>query len=492
MEVTPRHWVGVAAVTAVSCLFALGLRYTPDSLHYLAVARGLLSGAGLSGTLLAVDLPIPRPLDLWPPLYPLALAAGLGAGLGPDATAMLVNVLSMALLSGALFSLAPAGQGARYTWSCAALIILYRPFGHVVTYAWSEPLCIALLALALALEVRSGTARSGKWLSFWTGVALGAAVLTRYAAAFALPALGVERLLRMREDPGARRHHLMELLALGAGWLLLVAPWLARNLSLFGGLLGTPHAPRSEGFIDSLLSGVSTLLGDASFGAFGLLCVTSVPWLSGRAPPKSLQGLRPAALLSVSYFLCLFWTATRTHMDALDNRLLAPMGVGLIPLIAAVLVEILQRTEIWRAPSLAVTGLILIAGHLWSPVRERLNHPRRGLASLRKMITPVPDWVETHVTERDLLLGPQLWFVHPFSPAPVVAHGYPERGLMTLASLGPFLKQHRHAYERFFWLDVKPPPVSSEEFEVVEVERLATNPYWSTVWNTVWRIRLRE
>jgi hypothetical protein len=492
-------WIGVLAVSAVCLLFSLGLQYTPDSLHYLSVAHGVASGEGLTGSLLAVDLPIPRPLDLWPPLYPLALAAGLGLGLGADAAAILVNVLSMALLAAALFRLAPAGRQGRYLWTCAALIILYRPFCHVVGYAWSEPLCVALLAVVLAIEVRAGDASRLEWISFWEGVTLGGAVLTRYAALFVLPGLVLSRLLRLREQPRAWRAHAAGLALLGAGALLVITPWLVRNLRLFGGLLGTPHVARDDRVIDSLLSGVNTLLGDASYGAFGLLCLASVLGLglsahrsAGGAPASLLQRMRPAALVSLSYAVFLFFMAARTHMDTLDNRLLAPLGVGLIPLASALLVELLERAALWRAPVLMTTGVLVIAGHLWAPVRERMKRPLHGLEQLRERIAPLPDWVAGHVTERDLLLGPQLWYVHPFSPAPVMAHGYPERGFMTAETLGPFLKEHRRAYERFFWVDVKPPPVSLEEFEIIPVAQLAREGYWSTVWNAVWRIQPRD
>ncbi|NVJ00912.1 hypothetical protein HV824_22730 [Myxococcus sp. AM009] len=485
-------WPGVFGVTAAFSLFCLGVEYTPDSLHYLSVARGLVSGSGLSGTLLAVDTAMPRPLDLWPPLFPMAWAALLW--LGPDAAVITLHLLCFAALAAALFSMAPEGQGARYLWTCAVLIVLYRPFGHVAAAAWSEPLCVALLALALAREVR-GADSAGR--SFLVGALLGLAVLTRYAALFVLPGLLWWRFVRAREAGGARRHA-VHALALGAGLGLVVAPWFVRNVALFGRALGPPRAPRGVGLVSSLLSGVDTLLGEASFGAFGVLCVAATVWLLMRAPrgvlrehlpDAALERLRPAALMAVSYVAGLFWTATRTQMDTLDGRLLAPLGVGLVPVTAAVLVSLVERSRLMSPPVLVTTGVVVVAGHLWAPLHARVRQPRQGFNHLRERIAPLPAWVEAHVTERDLLLGPQLWWVHPFARAPVVADGYPERGFLTRQTLGPYLRQHGAAYERFFWFDTRPPPVDAAAFEAVEVARLEMNAYWSTVWNTVWEIR---
>lgn len=71
----------------------------------------------------------------------------------------------------------------------------------------------------------------------------------------------------------------------------------------------------------------------------------------------------------------------------------------------------------------------------------------------------------------------------------MVADGYPERGFLTRQTLGPYLRRHGAAYERLFWFDTRPPPVDAAAFEAVEVARLETDAYWSTVWNTVWEIR---
>lgn len=495
MDVRAVRWLCILLVVGALGLFSLGLQYTPDSLHYLSVARGLVSGWGLAGDLLAVDTPMPRPLDLWPPLFPMAWAALLW--LGPDAAVITLHVLCFAVLAAALFSMAPAGQGARYVWTCTVLIVLYRPFGHVAGAAWSEPLCIALLAAAVALEVRASGGGPTLGRSFWTGVLLGLAVLTRYAALFALPGLLLWRFIQAREERGAARRHVLGVLALVVGLVGVVTPWCLRNIALFGSALGPPRAPRTQGLVASLLVGVDTLLGDASFGAFGLLCLMCLLWLllpalRGATSPEPFQALRPAALVAAAYVLGLFWTMTRTHTDDPDNRLFAPLGVGLLPVTAAVLVSLLERSTLMRKPVLVSTSLLLVAGHLWAPLRELARRPHQGLPFLRDRFAPVASWVEANVTERDLLLGPQLWWVYPFSRAPVVAHGYPERGFMTAQTLGPYLKQHGGAYERLFWIDVKPPPVAPEEFEVVERARLDPGPYWSSVWNAAWEIRPRH
>lgn len=142
-QVSPVVFVALA-VLAMGLLLA-GIRaavgLTPDSVAYVAAARSLANGHGLT-------LPGGGPMIHFPPLYPALLAAaGLVAGVDPLVAATWLNVAlfgANVLLIGGVLARTLRSPGLAVFGTFAALTTL--PMLRVHSMAWSEPLCCGCCA----------------------------------------------------------------------------------------------------------------------------------------------------------------------------------------------------------------------------------------------------------------------------------------------------------------------------------------------------------
>jgi len=185
--------------------------YAEDSVHYVAVAQGLLAGHGYSFW--------GGPPDAYvSPGYPVFLAAVFH--LFPASPLGAVR-LAQAVLGAATAALAAGWVGLL----AGVLVALYPPFIWSTGSILTEVLFLFLLMAYLALHARLLAAPRGsapRWVAAGAGVMAGLAILTRPEAA-ALPlVIGALVYLRRR-------------LATGLGTLLLAAavvnlPWWIRNL----------------------------------------------------------------------------------------------------------------------------------------------------------------------------------------------------------------------------------------------------------------------
>ncbi|MEO1088988.1 MAG: glycosyltransferase family 39 protein, partial [Acidobacteriota bacterium] len=196
---------------------------------YLALAEGwadLWRGGG--GDALSRALGDGR----WPPLHPMALAAGLSTpGL---AGARGIGWLLSAFTTGLVYALGRRlvePSAARVGALVHALAPAFVFYSHTL---WSENLALflALAGLVLAVDARrTGDVRSRRaaTLAAAAGVALGAAVLTRVALvpwAVLIPCW-------LATAPGSRRRRLQLAAASAAAAGLVIAPWVAVQIERF-------------------------------------------------------------------------------------------------------------------------------------------------------------------------------------------------------------------------------------------------------------------
>lgn len=194
-----------------------------DASSYLASARNLVD-YGVYSDLQGAP---PAPTAYRPPLYPVFVAAA--GRLGDPIWAVRVLQILLSLLTAALttrlaFRLAPASQ------PVALALIALSPFEAVYAGAHlSECLCTALLvagavALAEAASWRGAMAAGG---------ILGAACLTRDVYLPLAAVGGLASLTVLHRHSAARTRGRM-LAAFMFGLMLLVGPWMLRNLSVTG------------------------------------------------------------------------------------------------------------------------------------------------------------------------------------------------------------------------------------------------------------------
>ncbi|MDQ4098163.1 MAG: phospholipid carrier-dependent glycosyltransferase [Actinomycetota bacterium] len=175
---------GAFAVLCVATRFGIGV--STDSVAYIAEARQLVRGEGLTlpaGLLeIYADVDPARsalPSAHFPPLYPLVIAA-TGLAEGGASSFRWLNALLLAATAVVVAAMVSRHTGSRSTACLAAgMVVLAAPVLRVHSMAWSEPLYVALgfaglLALAAFLE-------DGRRSMLVAGaLGLGLAWLTRY------------------------------------------------------------------------------------------------------------------------------------------------------------------------------------------------------------------------------------------------------------------------------------------------------------------------
>ena len=237
--------VGVAALGAALVL-AREVTHGPalhwDSINYLAVARNLLAGEGLlnyDGT----------PYTLWPPLYPLLLAAG---SLGVFDPLRVAGPLNAALLGLTIFVTGRylrrnLESGFLAVWA-PLVLALSLPLTDLAWWALSEMLFVLLSTLALLgadAHLREG--RRSSWAL--AAVSASLALLTRTLGIAVVAAVAIAALFRWEEPPGTRARRFLAAALVGVGPAAL---WHLRNLRLTDGFSGG-QPPAVGGFLPDLL-----------------------------------------------------------------------------------------------------------------------------------------------------------------------------------------------------------------------------------------------
>ena len=162
---------GVALVLARELKFGVALHL--DSVLYISVARSLLAGEGFMQVFWG-------PMAVWPPLYPLLLAAASLFIFDPHAVAGLVNAvifgLTVLLVGHWLRQRLESGWLA--LWACLATMLSF-PLVREASWAMTEPLFI--LTATLSLMHLDKFLREGRDASLlWAAAFAALTCLTRY------------------------------------------------------------------------------------------------------------------------------------------------------------------------------------------------------------------------------------------------------------------------------------------------------------------------
>jgi hypothetical protein len=240
---------GLFAVAALVVVLARWNRVAPisnDGIQYVEAARQLLAGHGYATSLVFFDEQhaagvIPAPQTVWPPGYPVAIAAAGKLGMGLETAARLVARGAFVAIIPLVFLIALRLTGNPILASLAA----FWQLG--VTELWmylaapnSELPFLALSLAALVAVPRDGDA---KWRWALAGLLAGLSVTVRYAGLFLLATLGMAAMIvawhRWRHG---RRGVLQPLMLLAPG-AALAGALLLRNQLLVGNLSGGNSKP---------------------------------------------------------------------------------------------------------------------------------------------------------------------------------------------------------------------------------------------------------
>ncbi len=208
-----------AATVLVVVATRNGVGLSADSAHYIGAARELAAGHGL---VVPWGAPAPRPLDLWPPLYPALLAGIDAAGPDPVVSVRWLHALCLGVtvfVAGRLIF--AATRGIWLAFLCAMLLAGGGNLLRIHMMAWSEPvfLCVSVCATAALIQWchTGGRAR-------FAGAALlfGLAALTRYAGVGLAAGAGIALLVGF----GSLRQRLVRFAAFGLLSALPLAGWM--------------------------------------------------------------------------------------------------------------------------------------------------------------------------------------------------------------------------------------------------------------------------
>lgn len=420
-----KHW-RLVTVIAMAVLLAIACRqmhFSPDSVHYVDVARTLLSDHVIGTWHLTPDSQrAPDTLMFWPPGYPLALAIFLGIGLSAGMAAWAVSVVGYTVSAWLLacWQKRPALAIAGVLAFIHLMFLAGTPFR-----VWSEAVYVPLMLGALVCvtaAVAATSARRATWMGLLGGALAGGAMLARYAGVAIAPALaGVVLMAPDSEDEpeGARRNALLASLG---GMAAVVLPWLVRNVMVNGRLLGPARPPNERPLSEILFFTGASIYYDLGamllallFGFVGYHLVNRSETVEGRrewvfsgglAFGALVCALSQIALIVLTYLLFQIGEppTRRYFFPAYTCILLA----GLAILSRADLPErVLTRR--W-GPVLAMAAPIVI-GPIFAASAARDVTPRE---------TQLDAWMEQNTGSNDLIIAERAWPIRFHTGRPVL------------------------------------------------------------------------
>ena len=391
----------------IACIAGLGtanilvrIATSPSPINiitFLQVALNLLAGEGWRD--FAGD-----PLTLWPPLFPLLLAAFGWVGIEPLEAGRWINAAAFGL------TILVAGcwlrSNLRSQWltlTATAIIAASQPLSHWASRLMTDPLFFLFTVLAL-IQLAAFLNRKIDAPLWWAAVFTALAAITRYPGVV-LIGVGVLVLLVRRAPPLATR--LKHAIIFGAVSSMPLAGVLTHNwavsgtltgerigsgLSLFGGLSRVADVFRDWVIPLNAPDGLGYLLSMA-VGLVGLAAGAVVVWSSrsvgrgGKSPSFGLGPALPFGVFAVAYLV--FIVAVVPFVIPFKEfpvRLLLPVYVPLL-LTAVFLLDRFLSIGRWaeavRYGLAALVGLGALA-HVGFSARENLRTTQAYVAGYGK------------------------------------------------------------------------------------------------------------
>ena len=364
--------MAAAAACLVLYVTQWGIGLGSDSAVYVAAARNLLSGYGLSWVNAGLEV---RPMTLHGPLLPLLFAGLEVIGVDSLATARALNAFSFGievLLVGVLI------KRASDSWILSLLggylVLSSGELVNIHSSAMSDPLYLALAYIGLVLFSSFLSDRKPVHL-VWASTAVGLACLTRYLGLSLVLALALSLVLADVRRAKLVAGQLAILLPIGLGPFIL---WLIRNLVLTGQAAGRSltfdvpvmvNAVRGTAIIvmnwflplrvvEWLFEVQARWVGSV---AAGLMLIAVLGWLTYRGrrdlslrTVAEIRVLVPLLLSFATFLGLIFATSLLSRLDVdIDERILLP-AYGLL----LVLVVFFLR-QAWRLRGWLVKGVII-------------------------------------------------------------------------------------------------------------------------------------
>lgn len=449
---TLTSWMlGVGAVLVLIVISHGHVAITSDSITYIAAAESLHGGHGL-GTWLE------HPLVVFPPLWPILIAAGMTLGMGAETSALVLISASMLVIPPLTLATmrrcttsSAARWGAVVTLTTSPMIISWA-FG-----ALSEVPFIALVLVVILLAVLS-TEHGPRPL--WGSVVVASIVpLIRYAGVGVPLALMVWIFL---STPGRSRYLRTATAAvIGLGPLGAVV---LRNVSLVDAPFGVREPSRLSlpavlqqcltGFGRSVTWGLDVgprpllqLIGVVLIAASAVAVVRATrpaPWFrvsswyssdstDGEDPTVRRPEFGPRLLVAgigAAQVVVMVWSRSRVEFDNLGPRLLAPATILFTMLVFALIGDLMEdHPSLSRVLQVAIVcwclvGIPATARFVLRPELKGYDQPEYEAVRDSEILEHLPDSCDsTEGTGDDATTGclvmanePWVWYRSPFRP----------------------------------------------------------------------------
>lgn len=381
-------WWVLSLLLGLHC--AIDQRLLPDSRDYIETAGHLSAGAGfVTHVLDAGTRHVPDPRLHHPPGYGVLLGALQWSGLPiltAVRTATVLCFVGTAILVWFLIKrLATPATVTAVMALFLALELLYEPW----TYAMSEAPFQVLAAATLLWLARHPRPEPGAWAV--AGALAGLATLCRWIG-ISLPLAAALWLWPRRKQ----KESWLALVALGAGYFLVVGPWLARNTLLTGRLMGKADEPSHIPVWLNLAAFSRTLLID--------LLPALVLLLMAFAIGRSVSLSRPERLLllwAASYAAILLVMASISFIDPISTRLTLPLYIALIPFCGAHALRLLAPARV-RPAMIGLAAVLLTLAGLFQVANGR----RRAALDPISESSRLTAWLAAHTPPGSLIANP--------------------------------------------------------------------------------------
>lgn len=376
-----------AALVAVvmAWLFEPG-KVNPDTIQLIDTARHLLNGDGLTSGILYYDAQlafrrVPAPMTIWPPGFPVLLAAGMSVGVSAEWTALALSLIAHLSVAFLIYFGLRRAQATPMVAALAGFVWLVHPTALSLTIScFAEPIYTAF-TLASCLALVEAVREVQHWRIWLTaaGVSAAFAVLMRYNGVLWPAAAGLWLLLLAMNRRSWRPigiaiafGALPAITTLGLFWRnLVLSGQLSGGQFEYGGAAGIGEVLRRFFWGTELLFGSMLATQPLVLGlVFGILAAALFGIVRGTRPhePRALVvGFSLASTVVLAVFL--FANALRSSIVFVDYRYWMP-AIPFLLIVVGVIVDSAvsrlraverKRAVLWPSLVAASAGALLLS-----------------------------------------------------------------------------------------------------------------------------------
>ncbi|MCA9392485.1 hypothetical protein KC614_04810 [candidate division WWE3 bacterium] len=450
-------FVVLASLSVVSLLVAFRLprqlNLSPDSFMYLDIAKNIKAGLGVSTFNLSLSsTSIPDHVIAWPPLFPIAIALLMMAGLTNLNAAVLLSMVLLIVSVLLVFFVVHKKSNLVFAVAAALTYLYLVTKMSIWQNVWSEQLfTVLLLSVWTYILLRRNYDLKDV---FVIGLMLSLVALTRYAGIVLLPVVFAVLFLRtQRGEYGSIRR----LATTGVAFVLGLTPlivWFIRNIVVSGSIFGVV-SPVAFATWHQLLSDLTNAFSDgfvqhliwlvAAVFVGGLLNIYSLT----KTVRRGLTELRSSALFLfvVLYLALITYSVHRYNIDAISGRYLEP----LYPLTLIALFIFLERVvnELWlriaqlrvEVRGLVVATIFLISVFMFFG-KVKLYITDTKIAANTRYRDKVSEWVINNTGKEDIIINRRSWVYRFVTDRVSISSDYPYMPQLTAENIITFLMNH--------------------------------------------------